>query len=143
MASRVTRARSVQAVVYLERHVVSSGYFVSLYNCNDRLYIITLHTNIYCISFDWVHIRFVNMKFLIVCLYFLIGFSNAADLAKIFKNGMVLQSNPTTAVIWGWQEGNPDDWPPVYLTADCENEDGIFKINKRFISKKVWVLLRN
>ena len=83
------------------------------------------------------------MKFLIVCLYFLIGFSNAADLAKIFKNGMVLQSNPTTAVIWGWQEGNPDDWPPVYLTADCENEDGIFKINKRFISKKVWVLLRN
>ena len=80
------------------------------------------------------------MKFLIVCLYFLIGLSNAADLAKIFKNGMVLQSNPTTAVIWGWQEGNPDDWPPVYLTADCENEDGIFKINKRFISKKVTVL---
>ena len=80
------------------------------------------------------------MKFLIVCLYFLIGFSNAADLAKIFKNGMVLQSNPTTAVIWGWQEGNPDDWPPVYLTADCENEDGMFKINKRFISKKVRVL---
>ena len=80
------------------------------------------------------------MKFLIVCLYFLIGLSNAAHLAKIFKNGMVLQSNPTTAVIWGWQEGNPDDWPPVYLTADCENEDGMFKINKRFISKKVWVL---
>ena len=80
------------------------------------------------------------MKFLIVCLHFLIGFSNAAHLAKIFKNGMVLQSNPTTAVIWGWQEGNPDDWPPIYLNADCENEDGMFKINKRFISKKVRVL---
>ena len=80
------------------------------------------------------------MKFLIVCLYFLVGLINAADLAKIFKNGMVLQSNPTTAVIWGWQDGNPDDWPPVYLTADCENDDGMFKINKRFISKKVRVL---
>ena len=41
LASRVTRARSVQAVVYLERRMVSYKYFVSLYNCNNRLYIIS------------------------------------------------------------------------------------------------------
>ena len=40
LVPKVTRARSVQAVVYLERHVVSFEYFVSLYNCNNRLYII-------------------------------------------------------------------------------------------------------
>ena len=39
LAPRVTRTRSVQAVVYLERHVVSFEYFVSLYDCNNRLYI--------------------------------------------------------------------------------------------------------
>ena len=40
LASRVTRARSAQVVVYLERHVVSFEYFVSLYNRNNRFYII-------------------------------------------------------------------------------------------------------
>ena len=30
----------MQAVVYLGRHVVSFEYFVSLYDCNNRLYII-------------------------------------------------------------------------------------------------------
>ena len=39
LASRVTRTRSAQAVVYLERHVVSSEYFVSLYNRNNQFYI--------------------------------------------------------------------------------------------------------
>ena len=39
LTSKVIHARLVQAVVYFECHVVSFEYFVSLYNCNDRLYI--------------------------------------------------------------------------------------------------------
>ena len=39
LTSKVIHARSVQAVVYLERHVVSFEYFVSLFNRNNRLYI--------------------------------------------------------------------------------------------------------
>ena len=39
LVPRVIRTRSAQAVVYLECHVVSFEYFVSLYNCNNRFYI--------------------------------------------------------------------------------------------------------
>ena len=39
LTSRVIHARSVQVVVYLGRHVVSSEYFVSLYNRNNQFYI--------------------------------------------------------------------------------------------------------
>ena len=39
LVPRVTRARSVQGVVYLERHVVSFEYSVSLIVRNNRLYI--------------------------------------------------------------------------------------------------------
>ena len=39
LAPKVTRTRSVQAVVYLECHVVSFEYSVSLYNRNNRFYI--------------------------------------------------------------------------------------------------------
>ena len=40
LTSKVIHARSVQAVVYLERHVVSFEYSVSLIVRNNRLYII-------------------------------------------------------------------------------------------------------
>ena len=39
LTSKVIHARSVQSVVYLERHVVSFGYFVSSIVRNNRLYI--------------------------------------------------------------------------------------------------------
>jgi hypothetical protein len=39
LTSKVIHARLVQAVVYFERHVVSFEYFVSLYNRNNRFYI--------------------------------------------------------------------------------------------------------
>ena len=39
LAPRVTRTRSVQAVVYLERHVVSFEYFRVIVQYNNRLYI--------------------------------------------------------------------------------------------------------
>ena len=39
LTSKVIHARSVQAVVYLERHVVSFEYFVSSSTRNNRLYI--------------------------------------------------------------------------------------------------------
>ena len=39
LTSKVIHARSVQAVVYLECHVVSFECFVSLFTRNDRLYI--------------------------------------------------------------------------------------------------------
>ena len=39
LASRVTCARSVQAVVYLERHVVSFEYFRIIVQYNNRHYI--------------------------------------------------------------------------------------------------------
>ena len=44
LAPKVTRTRSVQAVVYLECHVVSFECFVSLYNRNNRFYI-----NLWCL----------------------------------------------------------------------------------------------
>ena len=72
-----------------------------------------------------------------MCLCLLIGVSNGADFAKIFKDGMVLQADPTTAVIWGWQEGNPDDWPPVYLSSDCNFNMETFQMNQQYTSKKV------
>ena len=72
-----------------------------------------------------------------MCLCLLIDVSTAADFAKIFKDGMVLQSDPTTAVIWGWQEGNPDDWPPVYLSSDCNFNMETFQMNQQYTSKKV------
>ena len=78
------------------------------------------------------------MRFLLImCLCLLIGVSNGADFAKIFKDGMVLQADPTTAVIWGWQEGNPDDWPPVYLSSDCNFNMETFQMNQQYTSKKV------
>ena len=39
LASRVTRARSAQAVVYLECHVVSFEYFRVIVQYNNRLHI--------------------------------------------------------------------------------------------------------
>ena len=42
-------ARSVQSVVYLERHVVSFEYFVSLFNRNNQFYFRVLRGREGCI----------------------------------------------------------------------------------------------
>ena len=78
-----------------------------------------------------------DMKVLLFCLYFIIRLSTAAELAKIFKDGMVLQATPTIAKIWGWQEGNPFDWPPIDIKTDCEFNGKKFHTRQRYISNKV------
>ena len=46
LMSKVIHARSVRAVVYLGRHVVSSEYFRVIVQYNNRLYIKNLSHNI-------------------------------------------------------------------------------------------------
>ena len=77
------------------------------------------------------------MKQLILCFFFIVRPSFCAELAKIFKDGMVLQANPTIATIWGWQEGNPGDWPPIDIKTDCEFNGKKFQMRQRYISNKV------
>ena len=77
------------------------------------------------------------MNLVLFISFFLIGLSQAADLAKIFKDDMVLQATPTKAVIWGWQEGNPDDWPPIDLTAECILKGQKFQMKQKYTSNKV------
>ena len=52
LVPRVTRTRLVQAVVYLERHVVSFEYFNVIVQYNNQLYIILFSMN--------VHIRSIS-----------------------------------------------------------------------------------
>ena len=78
------------------------------------------------------------MRFLLLlCSCFIVRLSFAAELAKIFKDGMVIQATPTVAKIWGWQEGDPSDWPPIDIAADCELDGKNFRTKQRYVSNKV------
>ena len=54
------------------------------------------------------------MKLLLIISF--IGFIDAFTLPKIFKSGMVLQSEPTHAVIWGFLGENKN---PVNVNGQC------------------------
>ena len=54
------------------------------------------------------------MKLLLIILFF--GCINAFTLPKIFKSGMVLQSKPTAAVIWGFLGENKN---PINVNGEC------------------------
>ena len=56
-----------------------------------------------------------QMKLLVIVLF--VAFINGFTLPKIFKNGMVLQSEPTHAVIWGFLGENKN---PVTLEGNCK-----------------------
>ena len=77
------------------------------------------------------------MRYLLFCSFFIIRLSSAAELAKIFKDGMVLQATPTIAKIWGWQEGDPNDWPPIDITTNCELNGKKFQTKMRYVHNKV------
>ena len=72
------------------------------------------------------------MKFLLLILLF--GLNNAFRLPRIFQNGMVLQANPTDAVIWGFLDGNTN---PVDISAECTINGEKFAFVKRYIPKEV------
>lgn len=76
------------------------------------------------------------MRYLLFCSFFIIGLSSAAELAKIFKDGMVLQATPTIAKIWGWQEGDPNDWPPIDITTNCELNGKKFQTKMKYVHNK-------
>merc|ERR1711962_1502877 len=72
-----------------------------------------------------------KMKLLILVLFF--GFSNAFRLPKIFQSGMVLQAQPTDAVIWGFLEGN---FMPVDVIGSCVLNGEKFTFSNTYIPKK-------
>ena len=75
------------------------------------------------------------MKLLIFTLF--VGFSNAFTLPKIFKSGMVLQAEPTDAVIWGFLDGNTN---PVDVSAMCSAKGNNVNVTKTFIPKEVLIV---
>ena len=72
------------------------------------------------------------MKLLIFTLF--LGLSNAFTLPKIFKSGMVLQAEPTDAVIWGFLDGNTN---PVDVSGMCSMKGNKFTMTKTYVSKEV------
>ena len=72
------------------------------------------------------------MKLLIFTLF--LGLSNAFTLPKIFKSGMVLQAEPTDAVIWGFLDGNTN---PVDVSGMCSIKGRKFTVTKNFVPKEV------
>ena len=66
------------------------------------------------------------MKLLLIISF--VGCINAFTLPKIFKSGMVLQSEPTPAVIWGFLGENKN---PVNVDGECN-----LKGQKRHIDKR-------
>ena len=50
---------------------------------------------------------------------------------------MVLQATPTIAKIWGWQEGDPNDWPPIDITTYCELNGKKFQTKMKYVHNKV------
>jgi hypothetical protein len=72
------------------------------------------------------------MKLLIFTLF--LGISNAFTLPKIFKNGMVLQAEPTDAVIWGFLDGNTNQ---VDVSGMCSIKGKKFTVTKTFVPKEV------
>ena len=72
------------------------------------------------------------MKLLIFTL--LVGLSNAFTLPKIFKSGMVLQAEPTDAVIWGFLDGNTNH---VDVYGLCSIKGKKFTMSKTFVPKEV------
>ena len=72
------------------------------------------------------------MKLLIFTLF--VGFSNAFTLPKIFKSGMVLQAEPTDAVIWGFLDGNTNH---VDISGLCSIKGKKLTMIKTFVPKEV------
>ena len=75
------------------------------------------------------------MKLLIFTLF--LGLSNAFTLPKIFKSGMVLQAEPTDAVIWGFLDGNTN---PVDVSGMCSTKGNEFIVTKTFVPKEVYIV---
>ena len=75
------------------------------------------------------------MKLLIFTLF--VGLSNAFTLPKIFKSGMVLQAEPTDAVIWGFLDGNTN---PVDVSGMCSIKGRKFTVTKNFVPKEVHMI---
>ena len=67
--------------------------------------------------------------FIFLTFLAIFGFpSEALKLPKIYKNGMVLQADPTEAIIWGFLEGNSNQ---VSIEGTCHFNDkkiNIFKV---------------
>ena len=53
---------------------------------------------------------------------------------KIYKNDMVLQASPTTAVLWGFLDGNQN---PVEMTGECVLHGKSKKLISKFVPKEV------
>ena len=75
------------------------------------------------------------MKLFIFTLF--VGLNNAFTLPKIFKSGMVLQAEPTDAVIWGFLDGNPSS---VGVTGLCSSKGNKFTMTKTFVPKEVHIV---
>ena len=75
------------------------------------------------------------MKLLIFTIF--VGLSNAFTLPKIFKSGMVLQAEPTDAVIWGFLDGNTN---PVDVSGTCSAKGNEFIVIKTFVPKEVHIV---
>ena len=73
------------------------------------------------------------MKLLIFTLF--VGLCNAFTLPKIFKSGMVLQAEPTDAVIWGFLDGNTNH---VDISGLCSIKGKKFTMIKTFVPKEVF-----
>ena len=76
-----------------------------------------------------------SMKLLIFTLF--VGLCNAFTLPKIFKSGMVLQAEPTEAVLWGFLDGNTN---PVDVSAMCSAKGNNFTVTKTFFPKEVHII---
>ena len=69
--------------------------------------------------------------FILACL---ISLSLGLQWPKIYKDDMVLQASPTTAVLWGFLDGNQN---PVEMTGECVLNGKSKKLKSTFVPKQV------
>merc|ERR1712223_856335 len=77
-----------------------------------------------------LNLIYCQSKMKLLLFTFFLSYSNAFTLPKIFKSGMVLQAEPTDAVIWGFLDGNTN---PVDVSGTCS-----MKKQKIFVAKRVF-----
>ena len=76
----------------------------------------------------------MNIWAFICCILFLMPFSKALRLPKFYTHGMVLQADPTEAIIWGFLDGNQNE---VSISATCRFQKTEMKFVKIATNLKV------
>jgi hypothetical protein len=76
-------------------------------------------------------------KFIYLSIFLAFHAADGLRLPKIFTNGMVLQSEPPVAQIWGFLDGNS---ATVHMRASCSVKGKVVITTQKHIPKQVRVV---